>query len=271
MAAGFAALAGTRARVIASDVRDPTSYGPALDGVTAVIHLAAHANVPGSVNDPMADFSSNVAGSLELLEASRAAGIDRFVFASSNAVMAGHEPPTNERMVARPVSPYGAGKAAIEGYLQAYGAAYGMATVALRFSNAYGPWSAHKGSVVAAFVRAYLAGGPLVVRGSGAQTRDYVYVDDVAAAVVLAADRAPQVAGEIIQVGTGVETSLLELAAMIVEAGGSSVPVVHEPPSAGDVQRNVSDIAKARQLLGYEPRVSLRDGLAATLEWFRRA
>jgi UDP-glucose 4-epimerase len=217
----------------------------------------------------MDDFSINVVGSLTLLEAARAADVRRFVFASSSSVVAGHDPPTHEGLIPRPVSPYGAGKAAIEAYLRAYGAAFGMATAALRFSNAYGPWSAHKQSAVASFIRAYVEGGPIVIRGTGEQTRDYVHVDDVASAVVSAADRADEVAGEIFQVGTGVETSLLELARLLFEAGGTKVPILHEPPSAGDVPRNVSDISKARRLLGYDPQVELREGLASTLAWFR--
>ncbi len=269
VAAGFSAIEGSAARLIVGDVRDPSAYAAALDSETVVIHLAANPSVPGSIDDPLEDFAINVNGSLTLLEAARRAGVERFVFASSSSVVAGHEPPTHERQVPRPVSPYGAGKAAIEAYLRAYGAAYGMATVALRFSNAYGPWSAHKESAVASFIRAYLEGGPIVIRGSGKQTRDYVHVDDVAAAVISAADRAPIVAGEIFQIGTGVETSLAELLAMLFQAGGGPVPVTHEPASAGDVARNVSDISKARELLDFDPRVELRAGLASTLEWFR--
>ncbi len=269
VAAGFESIEGTGARLIEADIRDPSAYESALGGVDAVVHLAANPSVPGSIERPADDFSINVTGSLGLLEAARAAGVPRFVFASSSSVVAGHEPPTHERLVPRPVSPYGAGKAAIEAYLRAYHSAYGIATVALRFSNAYGPWSAHKSSAVASFMRAYLAGGPIVIRGSGEQTRDFVHVDDVATAVVAAVDRAPDVSGEVFQVGTGTETSLLDLVVMIRDAGGADVPVVHERPSAGDVPRNVSDIAKARQLLDYAPQVVLPQGLASTLEWFR--
>ena len=146
-----------------------------------------------------------------------------------------------------------------------------MEGVALRFSNAYGPYSAHKTSVVASFIRAYLDGGPLIIRGDGQQTRDFVHVADVAAAVIAALDAAParEVSGEVFQVATGIETSLLELAELLFEVGGAPVEIRHEPPSAGDVPRNVNDITKARRVLGYEPAVSLGDGLASTLDWFR--
>jgi UDP-glucose 4-epimerase len=119
-------------------------------------------------------------------------------------------------------------------------------------------------------MKAYLRGGPLVIRGTGEQTRDFIHVDDITLAIVAFLD-APNatIAGELFQIGIGQETSLRELADTIFRAGGHEVPIVHEPPSPGDVPRNVSDISRARRVLGYEPRVELRQGLASTLEWFR--
>jgi UDP-glucose 4-epimerase len=270
IAAGFANVAVTDARIVEGDVRDSDVVARAAEGCTAIVHLAAQASVPLSISHPLDDLATNVDASVALLESARDRGIRRVVFASSNAVIGGHPPPAHEELVPHPVSPYGAAKAAVEAYVRAYHAAYGLEGVSLRFANAYGPWSAHKSSVVAAFARAYLSGGPLTIRGTGRQTRDFVHVDDVTSVVLACLDAPPEaVANEVFQVGTGRETSLLELAELFFEAGGRAIPIEHAPPSPGDVTRNVSEIGKARRLLGYSPQVSLRDGIGQTLEWFR--
>jgi UDP-glucose 4-epimerase len=270
LGAGFGYLEGSRAAILAADIRDTAALERALVGCRAVVHLAAQASVPQSISDPLGDLEINVRASLSLLEKARQAGVTKFVFASSNAVIGGHPPPTREDLVPYPVSPYGAAKAAMEAYLRAYHEAFGVEGVALRFANAYGPRSAHKSSVVASFVKAYLAGGPITIHGTGGQTRDFVHVTDVSSIVLTCLD-APGalVADEIFQVGTGQETSLLELAQLLFEVGGAEVPLEHGPPSFGDVARNVSDITKARTILGYAPRVTLREGLADTMKWFR--
>ncbi|CAN5636327.1 NAD-dependent epimerase/dehydratase family protein [soil metagenome] len=274
LAAGLAAVDGTPAEILAADIGDAPALDRALDrGLTdcdAIIHLAAQVSVPRSMEAPLDDMRVNVDASLRLLDAARRRGVRRFVFASSNAAVAGHQPPMHEGLVPYPVAPYGAAKASVEVYLRAYHRAYGLAGVALRFANAYGPWSAHKSSVVASFVKAFLRGGPLVIRGSGEQTRDFIHVDDVTRIIVACLD-APEkdIAGEVFQVGSGRETSLNELAQLLFEVGGHSVPIDHQPPSAGDVPRNVSDVSKAQRVLGWTPQVALRDGLAQTLDWFR--
>ena len=268
-AAGFSNVAATGARIVEGDVRDADAVGRAVEGCVGIVHLAAQASVPFSIARPLDDLTVNVDASLGLLEAAREHGVRRFVFASSNAVIGGHAPPAREELVPLPVSPYGAAKASIEAYVRAYQQAYGLEGVSLRFANAYGPWSAHKSSVIAAFVKAYLRGGPLTIRGTGQQTRDFIHVDDVTAIVLACVDASAEiVAGEVFQVGTGRETSLLELARLLFEAGGKEVPIEHAAPSPGDVPRNVSDIGKARRVLGYAPQVGLRDGLAQTIEWF---
>jgi UDP-glucose 4-epimerase len=194
------------------------------------------------------------------------------VFASSNAAAGDHEPPADETDLPHPRSPYGASKLAGEAYCQAYAATYGMAACALRFSNAYGPRSLHKKSVVAAWLRAALAGDPVSVHGDGEQTRDFVFASDLGAAVVAAID-APEdvVAGELFQVGTGRETTINALAAAIGRAVGRDLEVRHAPGRAGDVRRNVSRVDKAADRLGYRAVVGLDDGLAETARWFREA
>ena len=207
-----------------------------------------------------------------MLDAARLAGARRFVFASSNAAAGDHEPPADERDLPRPTSPYGASKLAGEAYCQAYAATYGLAACALRFSNAYGPYSLHKKSVVAAWLRAALGGEPIAIHGDGEQTRDFVYVEDLAAAVCAALD-APEdrVAGELFQVGTGVETTVNELAGAVETAVGRPLEIRRLPARAGDVRRNVSRVDKAAERLGYRAAVPLAEGIARTAAWFRAA
>ena len=170
------------------------------------------------------------------------------------------------------VSPYGASKLAIEAYAGAYAATYGLAACSLRFSNAYGPNSLHKRSVVAAWLRAALAGEPITIHGDGRQTRDLVYVDDLAAAITAALD-APEerVAGELFQAGTGIETTIEGLARAIERAVGRDLVIEYGPARAGDVRRNVAAVDKAARVLGYRAAVGLDDGLARTAAWFRTA
>jgi UDP-glucose 4-epimerase len=217
-------------------------------------------------------FAVNVDQTLRLLDAARLDGVRRFVFASSNAAAGDHEPPADETDLPHPVSPYGASKLAGEAYGQAYAATYGLAACALRFSNAYGPYSLHKKSVVAAWLRAALDGEPIAIHGDGEQTRDFVYAADLAAAVAAAID-APEdaVAGEIFQAGTGVETTINELATTIQRVIDRPVEVRHGPPRDGDIRRNVSRVDKAARVLGYRAAVPLEEGLRRTARWFETA
>ncbi len=265
-------LDGVPHELIVRSIRDRGAIDTAVHGVDAVVHLAARAGIPDSVADPLGTFEINVARLLDVLDAARLAGARRFVFASSNAAAGDHEPPADERDLPHPLSPYGASKLAGEAYCQAYAATYGLAACALRFSNAYGPRSLHKRSVVAAWLRAALAGQPIEVHGDGRQTRDFVFVDDLADAVRAALD-APEevVAGELFQAGTGVETTVNELADAIQTAVGRRLEVRHLPARAGDVRRNVSRVDKAAERLGYRAAVPLADGIARTAAWFRAA
>ena len=243
-----------------------------MTGVDAVVHLAARAGIPDSVTDPIGTFEANVSQTLGLLDAARLSGVGRFVFASSNAAAGDHPPPADETDLPHPASPYGASKLAGEAYCQAYAATYGLAACALRFSNAYGPFSLHKKSVVAAWMRAALAGEPITINGDGEQTRDFVYVDDLAAAVVAALDApADALAGEIFQAGTGRETTVNELAKAIGRAAGRPLEIRHGPDRPGDVRSNVSRVDKAASRLGYRAVVDLEEGLARTARWYEIA
>lgn len=251
------------------DIRNEGDVARAMEGVEEVVHLAAHTRVVDSIQDPRRDFETNAVGTLNLLLAARKNGVKKFVMASTGGAILGEkEPPVHEGMVPAPLSPYGASKLAGEGYCSAFHGSYGLQTVALRFSNVYGPFSYQKASVVAAFFKRILQGQPLVVYGDGKQTRDFLYVEDLVDAVMLALDKAS--GGEVFQIASGRETSVNQLVASIREA----VPdlrfeVKHEPPRRGEVMRNYSDISKARKLLGYAPRTDLRNGLKKTWDWFQ--
>jgi UDP-glucose 4-epimerase len=268
----LAYLDGVPHELVRALLADRDAVAAAVKGADAVVHLAARAGIPDSVTDPLGTFDVNVSQTLGVLEAARLAGTRRFVFASSNAAAGDHEPPADETDLPHPRSPYGASKLAGEAYCQAYAATYGMAACALRFSNAYGPRSLHKKSVVAAWLRAALAGEPVTIHGDGEQTRDFVFVEDLAAAVVAAID-APEeiVAGELFQVGTGRETTINALAVAVGRAVGRDLEIQHAQARAGDVRRNVSRVDKAADRLGYRAAFQLDDGLAETAAWFKAA
>lgn len=255
------------------DIRDAQLSAAAARGRDAIVHLAAHTRVIESLEDPRNDRAVNVDGTLNLLEAARAQGIKRFVFASSGATLGEQTPPLDEERVPRPVSPYGASKLAGEAYCSAYCRSFGLEAIALRFSNVYGPRSFHKGSVVAHFAKQLLSGEPLVIYGDGAQTRDFLYIEDLCD--VLTTCLAPPgraAAGEVFQIATGRETTINQIAAMIRElasAAGVAVDVRHSPARPGEVNRNFAAIAKAQRLLGYDPKTDLGDGIRATWDWFR--
>jgi UDP-glucose 4-epimerase len=265
-------LDGQPCELVVASLTDPEAVRVAVADCDAVVHLAARAGIPDSVTDPLGTFDANVTQAVHLLDAARLAGASRFVLASSNAVLGPHEPPADETVLPRPVSPYGASKLAGEAYVTAYAATYGIAACALRFSNAYGPRSLHKKSVVAAWLRAALAGRPLTIYGDGHQTRDFIHADDLAAAI-LAALTAPSeaVAGGVYQIGTGVETTVNELAATLEQAIGTTLDIRHVPVRAGDILRNSCTVELAAERLGWRASIDLLAGLARTVAWFQEA
>ena len=262
-------LSGVPHELVRGSLADPAAVRTAVDGVSAIVHLAARAGIPDSVTDPIGTFHANVTQAVGLLDAARLAGVRRVVLASSNAAAGDHEPPSDESDLPHPLSPYGASKLAAEAYAQAYAATYGLAACSLRFSNAYGPYSLHKKSVVASWLRSALAGAPIRIDGDGDQTRDFVHAEDLARGILAAID-APEadVAGELFQVGTAVETTVNDLADALARAVTRPVVIERVEGRAGDVRRNVSRIDKAARVLGYRPRVTLEDGLARTARWF---
>jgi UDP-glucose 4-epimerase len=255
--------------IVKGDIRDADALAAAARGVDAIVHLAARTGVVDSVEDPRGDAEVNVMGTLNALLAARDSGAGAFVFASSGAPLGSAEPPGHEGLPPRPLSPYGASKLAGEGLCSAFQGSYGISATALRFTNVYGPYSYHKGSVVALCMKRIMDGEPLVVYGDGEQTRDFLYVDDLCDAVVEAIVRRPT--GRLYQLGTGVETSVNTLMGLLRDVmADTGVQVVHEPERPGEIRRAFSDISRARTDLGYSPDMPLVDGLKATADWFRQ-
>lgn len=250
------------------DVRDAASIAKACHGIDVVVHLAGHTRVLESLSDPLLNFEVNAIGTFNVLEACRHAGVQKLIFASTGgAVLGEQEQPVHERMVPRPISPYGASKLVGEAYCSAFFGSYGLNTVALRFSNVYGPYSYHKGSVVAAFFRNLRHQQPIVIYGDGEQTRDFVYVGDLVEAIVLAAKT--HTPGEVFQIASGHETTLRTLVHTMQETLPEvAFTVRYEPARTGEVLRNYANIEKARRLLRFDPQTSLANGLRKTWDWF---
>lgn len=264
---------GGKVELIRGDVRDREIVDGAVKWADAVVHLAAKTSVVDSLRAPEEVFQVNVMGTLNLLEACRKHGIERFVFASSNAAVGGQEPPIDEKKVPAPLSPYGASKLAGEALCSAYFGSYGIKAIVLRFANVYGPYSDHKTSVVAKFIRQAKNGEPLVIYGDGSQTRDFVHVRDVCQAIELSLSYEPKGASDLVfQIGSGVETSLLQLVELIetlARDGRISLPPVRfAGQRPGEIVHNFSDISRAKERLGYWPKLELEAGLADTWRYF---
>jgi UDP-glucose 4-epimerase len=237
-----------------------------------VFHLAAQADVRVSVAEPVFDADVNVVGTLNVLDGARAAGTGRVVFAASGGTLYGEPDPSDlpvrESLPHRPLSPYGVSKKAAVDYLVCYRELHSLEFVALALANVYGPRQDPHGEagVVAIFAERLLRGQPVTVFGDGEQTRDFVYVDDVVDAFVRAATRG---GGLVCNIGTGRETSVNELLAVLAAVAGVDVPPIHEPLRPGELLRSSLDPARAGIHLGWQPWTTLEDGAAAVLEFVR--
>ena len=242
-----------------------------------VAHLASQIDVRKSVADPIADASTNILGTLNLMETLRKTGArTRVVFTSTGGVLYGdfNTPPNFETYPKDPESPYAISKLSIEYYLAYYSRVHDREYAAVRFGNVYGPRQDPHGEagVVAIFCGRILNNRPLTVFGDGLQTRDYVYVGDVARAVWLAATKPLPAKGRLdargFNIGTGKGTSVLEVAKVLQKAAGSSVPIEFAPHRPGEQQESFVNADKAGELLGWAPEMTLADGLAKTYSWF---
>ena len=201
--------------------------------------------------------------------AARLAGVERTVLASTGGALIGDAlPPVNESSLPKPISPYGASKLAGEGYAHAFAKAYGLRTVALRFANVYGPWSARKQGAMTVFFRAIHSAEPIVIYGDGSASRDYTHVDDIASALQLALE-CDVPGGTVLHIASGVETTVRELAHLCCEAAGApGHPVEYRPKRPGEVGRNFASYDLANRMLGYAPSVAREVGIPRTWKWF---
>ncbi|HSV75271.1 MAG TPA: SDR family oxidoreductase [Chthonomonadales bacterium] len=254
--------------VIEGDVRNAIACGSACRGVHTVYHLAAYISVPGSIQDPVTADAVNIGGALNLLMAAHRAGARRLVFSSSAAVYGETDVvPAHENLSPAPLSPYGVEKVYGEMMCRVYDALHGLETVALRYFNVYGPRQdprSEYAAVVPRFISMLLAGETPTIYGDGEQTRDFLFVEDVARANLLAA-KAPEARGHTVNIGGGVRITVNALYGALRDAVGQGGAPIHGPERAGDIRHSGADIRRAQALLGFAPDVSLAEGLRRTV------
>lgn len=269
-----------RARFVYGSILDPSSLREAVMGADTVFHLAAMGSVPRSIAEPERTMAVNATGTLRVAQECRRAGVRRWVYAASSSAY-GDDPATSsgrsacvESSAPRPMSPYGVSKLAGEHVVRAWAVCYGLPGMSLRFFNVFGPRqpgdSAYS-AVIARFIRKLGDGQQPVIFGDGLQSRDFTPVENVVYANMLAAATARDPRGEVVNVGLGRRTTLLELLSVLARlTHRTDVAPRFEPERSGDIVHSQADISRARELLGYEPIVGLEEGLASTAEWFLR-
>ena len=257
--------------LVVGDIQDEKLAVKVTKKADVIVHLAANTGVGPSVENPRLDCMANVIGTFNYLEAARINNVPKFVFASSGASTGDVEPPIHEELPPHPVSPYGASKLAGEGYCSAYYKTFNIQTVMLRFGNVYGPGSVHKNSIVAKFIRQALNKQTLEIFGDGKQTRDFIYIDDLTNAINLAVVK-NNIGGEVFQIASNQETTITDLTikinAILNQNGINDINVINGDTRLGDVRRIYSDTSKAKNTLGWQPRVSQEEGLKKTVEYF---
>ena len=251
------------------DLFDPGAVRAAVSGSDAIVHLAAVASVQASIDDPIGTHGSNLVGTLNLLEAARTQGVRRFVYASSAAVYGDTiDVPVHEETILKPQSPYAADKLAGEQYLSFYAIKHGLATTSFRFFNIYGPRqdpSSPYSGVISIFVNRARRREPVVIFGDGMQTRDFVYVGDLADILWLSL-QASHTAGQVINVGRGIECSLLDILGEIERLVGWPIERRHVSQRVGDIRRSCARVERLQQLLHRIPETPLSSGLRLLLE-----
>jgi nucleoside-diphosphate-sugar epimerase len=259
---------------IKGDVRDAETVREALAGVDYVLHQAALASVPRSIEDPVLVTDVNVRGTLVTLDEARRAGVKRFVYAASSSAYGDTETlPKVERMTPKPLSPYAASKLMGEYYCSVYAHVYGMSTVALRYFNIFGPRQDPKSqyaAVIPIFISHLLAETPPSIYGDGEQSRDFTYIENVVEANILAS-RCERARGQTVNIACGARYTLNDLFAQMRGIIGSSVEPRYAEPRAGDVKHSQADISAAGELIGYRVTVPFAEGLRKTIAWYQQA
>jgi len=260
--------------LIEGDIRDRETVDRAVTGCEAVFHEAALGSVTRSVEDPVTTHDVNVNGTITVLEAARAAGVKRVVFAASSSAYGDQEgSPKHEGMVPRPISPYAASKVACEAYMRGYAAVYGMETLSLRYFNVFGPHQDPAGpyaAVIPAFAGRLLHGQQPVIYGDGEQSRDFCYIENVCQANWLAANAPAEACkGQAVNIACCHGTTVNEVFGRLRDLLGSDLEPVYADERTGDVRDSLADVSLAKALIGYEPKVYFKEGLAKSAQWYR--
>ena len=262
---------GDRVKLLEGSVLDTDLVAEAVANVEVVYHQAALASVPWSVEKPLDTNAVCVTGTVNVLDAARKAGVRRVVFAGSSSAYGDQPKPSKQETdVTDPLSPYAAAKLAGEAYCKSFTKTYGLETVVLRYFNVFGdrqdPNSQYS-AVIPIFVSKMVAGERPTIYGDGGQSRDFIYVDNVVQCNLAAAD-APNASGQIINVGCGLQFTLLQLVDAINSALGTSIEPIFAEARAGDVRESLADISQAKQLLDYEPKVDFNEGLRRSIDYY---
>lgn len=260
-------------RVIEGDIRDRQTCIDACKGIDVVLHQAALGSVPRSINDPITSNDVNVGGFVNMLVGAKEAGVKRFVYAASSSTYGDHKAlPKVEDRIGKPLSPYAVTKYANELYADVFGKTYGMEIIGLRYFNIFGPRQDPNGAyaaVIPLFIDAVLEGKSPRMNGDGGQTRDFTFVENCVQANIKAAlVQNPEAVNQVYNIAVADRTSLNDLFNILKEEAGSDINPEYGPDRAGDIRDSLADISKARNLLGYEPQIRIREGLQKTLAWF---
>lgn len=258
-----------------ADIQDAAEMVRAAEGVDYIFHEAAIPSVFVSVEDPVGTNGPNLIGTLNILEAARKMNVKRVMYAASSAAY-GDDPelPKRESMLPRPISPYAVQKVSGEHYLSSYARVYGVQTVSLRYFNVFGPHqdpTSQYSGVLARFITQMIAGETPTIFGDGHTTRDFVYVDNVVSANLLAAKAPSSVSGRVFNVATGTRVTLLQAYETIRHIVGYTGKVNFKPEREGDIKHSGADVSLARQMLGYSVVVPFDQGLSKTIEWYKSA
>jgi UDP-glucose 4-epimerase len=263
-----------RIEFIEADLQDDEARERAVKGVDVVFHQAAIPSVPRSIDRPVESHLSGAHATLLLLDSARRSGVRRVVFAASSSAYGDKEVlPKEESMLPEPISPYGASKVACEQYVRAFARCYDLDAVSLRYFNIFGPRqdpSSPYSGVIALFCQSFVRDEPITIFGDGEQSRDFTYVANAVEANWLAATAKNRLDGEVLNVGCAERITLNHMLATLNELTGQQREATHAAPRPGDVRHSQADLTRIRQRLGYRPKVSFRDGLAKTLEWYRK-
>jgi len=256
-----------RVQVIKSDVNNKKLALIVTKSIDYVIHLAAESGVDTSIYKPYESFQTNVLGAFNYLDACRVNNIKRFIFASSGAVFGNTKPPLKETNIRLPISPYGSSKLTIETFCETFSNVFNLNTTILRFSNAYGPYSLHKKSIISKFISNILSNKSIQVNGNGNITRDYIHVTDICSAIYKSIKDTN--GAKTYHVGTGKETSIKDLINILKdECANYDIDVKYGSERLGDMKKNYTSIIKIQNKLNWSPKISLRRGFSETFKWF---